>query len=451
MARLRDAMAKPLLSYYGDDFTGSTDVMEALASSGVSTVLFLGLPTAATAERFADYRAFGIAGTSRSETPDWMDEHLPAIFEWLKSRGADICHYKVCSTFDSSPAIGNIGKAIEIGRTVFGDQPIVPVIVGAPQLKRYTAFGHLFAAYQDQVYRIDRHPVMSRHPVTPMDEADLAVHLAKQTTLPVALADLATIAASDADQRMDKITAAISGIMLIDVDSAQSQASAGRQLWRAKRQPGLFTAGSSGVEYALLQAWKAEGILGKQPEFRTPGKVERLAVVSGSVSPTTERQIRDATKNGFDGIGVDPLELVGENRDRSIDAAVEEGVTRLKAGRSVVLHTALGPEADRGSEIDRLPGARHQLGSALGIILRRLVERETLNRAVVAGGDTSSHALKELRIDALTTLLPLPQTPGSPLCTAHGNYTPTNGLQVALKGGQVGSDGYFSQIRDGSQ
>ena len=47
--------------------------------------------------------------------------------------------------------------------------------VGAPQLKRYTAFGHLFAGYQGQTYRIDRHPVMSRHPVTPMDEADLTL------------------------------------------------------------------------------------------------------------------------------------------------------------------------------------------------------------------------------------------------------------------------------------
>jgi uncharacterized protein YgbK (DUF1537 family) len=422
--------------------------MEALASSGVATVLFLGMPTVATAERFKDYRAFGIAGTSRSETPDWMDEHLPAIFEWLKTRGADICHYKVCSTFDSSPAIGNIGRAIEIGRTVF-DQPSVPVIVGAPQLKRYTAFGHLFAAYQGRVYRIDRHPVMSRHPVTPMGEADLAVHLAKQTVLPVALADLATITAVDADQRVDKIAADTSGIMLIDVDSAQSQAAAGRQLWRAKRTNGLFTAGSSGVEYALLQAWKTEGLLGEQPEFHAPGKVERLAVVSGSVSPTTERQIRDATAKGFDGIGIDPLELVGENRDRSIDAAVTEGVKRLKAGRSVVLHTALGPGEDRGIDIDRIPGARHRLGSALGIILRRLVENENLSRAIVAGGDTSSHALKELHIDALTTLLPLPQTPGSPLCTAHGSHAPTNGLQVALKGGQVGSDDYFSQIRDG--
>ena len=109
-----------------------------------------------------------------------MDEHLPASFRWLKSLDARFCHYKVCSTFDSSPACGSIGRAIEIGARVFG-QAMVPLMVGAPQLKRYTFAGHLFAGYQGETYRIDRHPVMSRHPVTPMDEAILRLHLARQT------------------------------------------------------------------------------------------------------------------------------------------------------------------------------------------------------------------------------------------------------------------------------
>ncbi|NLS17239.1 four-carbon acid sugar kinase family protein [Rhizobium sp. P40RR-XXII] len=441
-------MSDLLLSYYGDDFTGSTDVMEALASNGVETALFLGIPSEAMLERFKDCRAIGIAGTSRSETPQWMDEHLTPAFKWLRSLDAAICHYKVCSTFDSSPKIGNIGKAIEIGKALFA-QSVVPVVVGAPQLKRYTAFGQLFATYQGQVFRIDRHPVMSRHPVTPMDEADLAVHLSKQTSLPVSLTDLVTIRAANADLQIDALTGGNQGILLLDVDSAETQAAAGHQLWRLANKGHAFVAGSSGVEYALLNAWRSEGLIGEKPEFAAPGSVDRLAVVSGSVSPTTERQIRRATADDFDGIDLDPLALVSENAEQALDAAVAAGIASLKAGRSVILHTALGPSADRGGDIDRIPGARHCLGQALGTILRRLIEQEKLGRAVIAGGDTSSHALKELRVEALTTLLPLPQTPGSPLCTAHGSYAPTNGLQIALKGGQVGTDDYFAQIRDG--
>ena len=68
-----------LLTYYG----GSTDVMEALASRGVPTVLFTGIPSAAQRARFPQARAIGIAGTSRSETPAWMDEHLTPALAWL--------------------------------------------------------------------------------------------------------------------------------------------------------------------------------------------------------------------------------------------------------------------------------------------------------------------------------------------------------------------------------
>jgi 3-oxoisoapionate kinase len=289
---------------------------------------------------------------------------------------------------------------------------------------------------------------MSRHPVTPMAEADLTVHLAAQTSLPIRLADLAMTAA-DASAGIDTLLAGKPGILLVDVDGPASQAIAGEKVWRLRGNGGLFVAGSSGIQYALLHAWQHEGLTSGKVEFALPGAVERLAVVSGSVSPTTERQIRTAAESGFDTIPVDPLALVGESGDAAIDGAVTAGLSALKSGRSVILHTALGPSADRGTEIDRIPEARHQLGIRLGVILRRLVEAEKLPRAVIAGGDTSSHALSELRVEALTTLLPLPQTPGSPLCTAHGSYAPTNGLQIALKGGQVGSDGYFAQIRDG--
>jgi uncharacterized protein YgbK (DUF1537 family) len=432
-------MARPLISYYGDDFTGSTDVMEALASNGVETVLFLKVPDADLLSRFSGARAFGLAGTSRSETPGWMDVHLREAFGWLKTLDAELCHYKVCSTFDSAPHVGNIGRAIEIGRQVFGEAT-VPLIVGAPQIRRYTAFGELFAAYQGRNYRIDRHPVMSRHPVTPMDEANLLLHLARQTSLTSALMDVVALSGKAEPEAAD--------ILLLDVLDAATQAAAGRLVWETLRAEGRFVCGSSGVEYALISAWRQAGLIGEKPVFPAAGPVDRIAVVSGSVSPTTERQIRHALANGFDGIPVDPLALTGEGAEGAIDKAVEAGLRVLESGRSVVLYTALGPAADRGGELDAASGARHRLGRALGRIQAELVARAGLSRAVVAGGDTSSHALGEMDISALTLKMPLPQTPGSPLCIAHGGAA--DGLEIALKGGQVGGDDYFSMIRAGS-
>jgi uncharacterized protein YgbK (DUF1537 family) len=433
-------MTRPLISYYGDDFTGSTDVMEALASSGVETVLFLRRPDDALLSRFSNSRAIGLAGTSRSETPDWMNVHLTEAFEWLKTLGAELCHYKVCSTFDSSPAVGNIGRAIEIGQRVFGTTT-VPLVVGAPQIRRYTAFGQLFAAYQGQNYRIDRHPVMARHPVTPMGEADILKHLAGQTDLSSALVDNVAVLAEDARGCM----AAGTDILLIDVLDAATQAAAGDLLWNALREKSRFVCGSSGVEYALIPAWRQAGLTGERPVFADAGPADRIAVVSGSVSPTTERQIRHALANGFDGVTLDPLKLAGDEAE--IGRAVEAALPILSEGRSVILYTALGPSADRGGELDSAAGARHRIGRALGRIQRQLVERAGLTRAVVAGGDTSSHALGEMGIAALTLKMPLPQTPGSPLCVAHGGDT--DGLEIALKGGQVGGDDYFSMIRAG--
>ena len=68
--------SKLLLAFYGDDFTGSTDAMEALAVSGLRTVLFLAPPQPELLRRkFPDLRCIGVAGTSRAMSPAEMDEH----------------------------------------------------------------------------------------------------------------------------------------------------------------------------------------------------------------------------------------------------------------------------------------------------------------------------------------------------------------------------------------
>jgi 3-oxoisoapionate kinase len=426
------------LSYYGDDFTGSTDVMEAMALHGVKTVLFTRIPADEERARFSGFDAIGLAGTSRSQTPEWMDEHLPPVFSWLRSLNARFCHYKVCSTFDSSPRLGNIGRAIEIGRKTFG-QAVTPLIVGAPQLRRYTAFGHLFAGYQGQTYRIDRHPVMSRHPVTPMDEADLRIHLARQTALLVDLAAANELTDRAVDHAIDQAR----GIVLFDVLDLATQLEAGRQLLRLSGRLGPFIAGSSGVNYALV---KALGL--GTASFPALPKVDRVIAVSGSCSPTTARQIRHALAHGFTGLHADPLELA--QGEAAIQRLASEAKRLMGEGRSVLVYTSLDPETDRGGALDRIPGGRHRVGQALGRIARDCISALGLKRAILAGGDTSSHALGELDVFALTTRFPLLATPGSPLCTAASADPRLDGLEIAMKGGQVGGDDYFVALRDGA-
>lgn len=402
-----------LLSFYGDDFTGSTDVMEALASHGMAAVLFTRVPTPAEFAPFAGCDAIGLAGTSRSQTPAWMDEHLPAIFGWLRSHDARFCHYKVCSTFDSSPEIGSIGRAIDIGLAAFA-QRRVALVVGAPQLKRYTFAGHLFAGYQGKTYRIDRHPVMSVHPVTPMHESDVLQHLSLQTKAEV---------------------------QLLDVHDDATQHAAGQALLALPPEALPFVVGSSGIEYALMKGMGRS----RDAAFAPLPGVDRLLVVSGSVSPTTARQISHASGKGFTGIPADPLELgLGRGED-----VLESARKVLQAGGSPLIFTASGPASDAGRKLETIPNGRQHVSRTLGVVARKLVQEFHLQRLVIAGGDTSSHALGELDIHALTTRLPLLDTPGSPVCRAHSTLAAFDGLAIAMKGGQVGCDDYFVRLRDG--
>ena len=47
-----------------------------------------------------------------------MERELVPLLEKMKGYGAGVVHYKICSTFDSSPETGSIGKVLE--RLCFG-------------------------------------------------------------------------------------------------------------------------------------------------------------------------------------------------------------------------------------------------------------------------------------------------------------------------------------------
>jgi uncharacterized protein YgbK (DUF1537 family) len=66
-----------------------------------------------------------------------------------------INHYKVCSTLDSAPHFGSIGRAIDLAAPVFGSRWI-PVLVAAPPMRRYQAYGHLFASGPDGLLQDER-------------------------------------------------------------------------------------------------------------------------------------------------------------------------------------------------------------------------------------------------------------------------------------------------------
>lgn len=484
-----------LLAYYGDDFTGSTDVMEALARAGLRTVLFLRPPTAKQLKKFPGLRAFGIAGGSRAMSPAQMERELPPAFKALKASGAAFIHYKTCSTFDSSPVVGSIGRAIELGRRVFGNR-LTPLVVGAPVLGRYVVFGNLFArsGLDTEPSRLDRHPTMSRHPVTPMDEADIRLHLARQTKLPVELVDVlkieaATFTTEERGHGERKKNSEFSPcppssvvnqpppIVLLDTLREAHLPVIGQFISDHRPAVGqLFCAGSSGVEYALVAHWRNEKRIPATTQDKEHGVrrknsdnspcppssgVNQTIVVSGSCSPVTDRQIGRAVQDGFVEIACDSRRLAdNQSLCAGVSDALERASQALEAGRSVIFQTARGSADARragfesaarnfrgATRTEKLAAAGESLGRGLAQILQQALQRTGAGRAVVCGGDTSTHVARELGIEALEFAAPV--APGAPLCRVHAPGHVADGCEIIFKGGQVGCDSFFLDLVKG--
>ena len=454
------------LAFYGDDFTGSTDALEVLAFAGVRTALFLEPPTPAMLERFGALDAIGVAGDSRAMSPQEMDRHLPPLFDALAAIDVPIIHYKVCSTFDSAPSIGSIGRVMEIARKRFAAR-FIPIVAGTPALGRYCLFGHLFArsATDDRVHRIDRHPIMSVHPVTPMDESDLARHFGRQAPLSVANLTFPTFdAGRDAvDAQMRAFTDARPDAVLLDAATPGHLTEVGRLLDAlARASAPLFVVGSSGAEYALTQWWQElEGARKPEQDYDRFAGVDRVLALSGSASKLSAQQIDAAVMAGFADVPIDARALVDDAHwMRAADEIVSKTTALLLRGRSVILHTARGPDDPRiDAMLAALEGlgqtreqARHQggrkLGMRLGHVVREILRAVPLQRLLLSGGDTSSQVTKVLAPDALVVAARLAR--GAPLCRFVSADERVNGLEVALKGGQMGDVEFFEKARRGN-
>ncbi|MEV4115737.1 four-carbon acid sugar kinase family protein [Nonomuraea sp. NPDC049695] len=436
-----------LFAFVADDFTGATDALWQFRRFGLTGSLVTDV-----ARLHDAHDVIGVATTARASA-DPVSVALPAI-EAVAALKPLVIQYKVCSTFDSSPAHGSIGAVIAALHREGTARGPVPVLAAQPELGRYTWFANHFVRAGDEVHRLDRYPPMRDHPVTPASEADLRVRLAEQGAGPVgwlpaspfpleeAYRALGGDAAFVADALTEEHVRALGRLLLADA---------------ADRAP-LCCVGSGGLSYALASAWasgagprsggRPDGVgsgsggrpdgMGERRSYGTLGPAAPVLVVSGSRSPITARQIDTAERAGwrvldasdglrratFDG---PPDVTTGWGSFADLFAQVAES---LGEGRHTIVQSTRGPARD--------PAA---IGDLLGRLAAATVRAGLVGRLVVAGGDTSGQVVSALGARSLDVVASL--APGAPVCVLTSDDPACDGLEVALKGGQVGGDDYF--------
>ncbi|GAA1924493.1 four-carbon acid sugar kinase family protein [Microbacterium aoyamense] len=418
------------IAFYGDDVTGSVDVLLQFARCGLAGRLFVGTPDAAAlAHAAADVPVVGIAGIARSLGTDALDAEVRSAFEALATIDPDIVQYKACSTADSSPTIGSLGRVLEIGRDVLGEGP-VPILFAQPDFGRYTVFGHHFAAEAGLVHRLDRQPTMSTHPSTPMDESDLARHLARQTDLSIASLPWTSYGGSITGAVRDS---AVAGLVLDALDDAHLATIGDALVELAESRRPLFAIGSGGLSRAVALAVSAGASRRFAPHSTTDASdsvAERethgpVLVVSGSRSPKTRRQVDAAAVAGWH---VQPF------------GALDDVVAALASGRSVALTS---DDADGFASADDPLAA---IAEAAASIVLASVRSGATRRVIVCGGDTSGRIVRLLGIDSLSIAATLGGN--VVLLRAHAEDAAIDGLELLLKGGQVGDDDLFERVRE---
>jgi uncharacterized protein YgbK (DUF1537 family) len=411
-----------LLGAIADDFTGATDLANALVRHGMRTIQLIGVPAADAAA--PDAEAVVVSLKSRTiPAPDAVAQSLAAL-HWLRRVGVRQVLFKYCSTFDSTDK-GNIG-------------PVADALLDALDA-RFTIFCPAFpengrTIYQGYLFVGDvllSESGMRDHPLTPMRDPSLVRVLSRQTPHRVGLVPLATVARG-ADAIRDAFAAlAAKGVRHAVVDAVRDADLFA--IGAASASLPLVT-GGSGIAIGLPDNFRAAGLLAPSDRADAlPPHAGSAAVLSGSCSVATLAQVAAmrAQRPVFD---VDPLALAAG--EPVVARALDWAAPRLGAD-PILISASAPPERVRAVQ-ERL--GRDEAGTlvenALAAIARGLADRG-VRQLVVAGGETAGAVVQALGVTGLRIG---PQIdPGVPWTMSLGEPP----LALALKSGNFGGPDFF--------
>jgi uncharacterized protein YgbK (DUF1537 family) len=416
-------MSTIVLGCIADDFTGATDLANNLVRAGMRTVQTIGVP-AHGMEGEAD--AVVVALKSRTVPRDEAVTASLGALRWLQSRGARQIYFKYCSTFDSTPE-GNIGPVAEALLDAL-DSDFTIATPAFPENGRTVFRGHLFVG--DVLLHESG---MRSHPLTPMTDSSLVRVLQAQCRGRVGLIDYRVVAkGTDAIRaRIDELRAQRVSIAIVDAISDDDLMRLGPAL---DGMP-LVTAGS-GVAIGLPANF---GITASNAASELPRASGACAVVSGSCSNATNRQVRAFAAAGGESFRIDPGEVAA-----GVDVvapALRWARKRLSAQPVLVYSTAEPAEVKSVQQRMGVQRAGEMIERTLASVARGLVEGG-VRQLVIAGGETAGACVQALDVAHLRIGAQI--DPGVPWCHAPTGIAP-GGIHLALKSGNFGADDFFTR------
>ncbi len=421
-------MSRIVLGCIADDFTGATDLANNLVRSGMRVVQAMGVPAQPLE---ADADAVVVALKSRTlPVAEAIAQSLEAL-RWLQAQGAQQIYFKYCSTFDST-AQGNIGPVAEALMAALGTDFTIAT-PAFPDNHRTVFKGHLFVG--DVLLNESG---MQNHPLTPMTDANLVRVLQGQCTGKVGLIDYKVVAQGESAIRERIAQLRTEGVRLAVVDAVSNDDL--MRLGPALKDMPLVTAGS-GVAIGLPGNF---GIAPSSTASELPAATGLQAVVSGSCSLATNRQVQAFIQSGRPAWAIDPLQITAAQAaggDMVADA-LAWAAPLLEAGPVLIYSSADAKSVKLVQGQLGVEAAGALVEHTLAAIARGLVGLG-VRQLVVAGGETSGACVQALNISQMKIG---PQIdPGVPWCHAQSDAAPEGGLHLTLKSGNFGTDDFFSK------
>ena len=399
------------LGVIADDFTGGTDIALTLSEGGMRVVQYVGVP-AAKAKESVDA---GVIALKIRTVPavQAVAEALEAC-GWLLEQGCTQIVYKVCSTFDSTPA-GNIGPVAEALAERL-EEDVVIVCPAFPEAGRSIYQAHLFV--QD---RLLNESGMQDHPLTPMTDPDLRRVLGSQTAWPIAHINAPTVMAGS--KAICTSLGQLARAMVI-VDAIRDQDLV--EIGKAGRNRKLLV-GGSGIALGL------SGNFGASNEtFVWQGVRGAGVVLSGSCSRATRLQV-DTFRSKSPSLALDADYLI-EGRY----TVTELRDWALAQDQPPIIYSSADPALVAAAQEKY---GKTQVAAAIETLfsgLARALADAGVKRIVVAGGETSGAVVSSLQAEALQIGPKI--APGVPAVRVVGRD-----LALALKSGNFGSPSFFEE------